>query len=354
MRNKIGRKMKRVKYNLILASIFLLTSFSCDTTEPPIDNIPPGRRDYVWTVDTLGKITPNDYTELWGEDPNDLWIAGDSWDLDKNVMHFDGVVWTKVQTIPAPVEAWSLYGIDRNNIWIGGVNADFWKFNGQTFELFNKYPIKGFLLVTIIDIWGNVPNNIFACGGATKESNQELYTVLLKYNGTEWKYIIEPNNKGSLLKIRGDNNGLYIFGDLEIPYESDLVSIYEYKNNKMELIHSNENDPSDFPFLERVGEKVFFGWEKKMYYKENNEVKLFKDFSNTIKAENSFYGRNTNDLFFEADGGLGHYNGKDTKILYPIEKRFFIVKALFFSKDVIFLFYTYNDFAFYILRGKLK
>ena len=60
---------------------------SCDSTEP-IDDNKPGRRDYVWAVDTLN--TPdNTYSRMWGISPTNIWlISPGGW--DKSIAHFDG------------------------------------------------------------------------------------------------------------------------------------------------------------------------------------------------------------------------------------------------------------------------
>lgn len=46
--------------------VFLIFIFfsKCNTTEPPIDNTEPGRRDYVWTVDTLADLYSPRYS-MW-------------------------------------------------------------------------------------------------------------------------------------------------------------------------------------------------------------------------------------------------------------------------------------------------
>ena len=41
------------KIILVLAIVLSFSSFSCDTTEPIPDNIQPGRRDYVWSIDSV-------------------------------------------------------------------------------------------------------------------------------------------------------------------------------------------------------------------------------------------------------------------------------------------------------------
>lgn len=78
------------------------------------------------------------------------------------------------------------------------------------------------------------------------------------------------------------------------------------------------------------------------------------DFSTSNKATAGFWGRNIKDLFFESYGGLGHYNGDNIQILYPINKTFYIMNCILFEKEVFILYYEFENFKFYVLRGKLN
>lgn len=69
---------------VIISTIFLVSIIilnTCDTTEPPKDEIEPGRRDYVWEVDTL-EIPFTYLHRIWGSSPNDVWAIGPGGDLD--------------------------------------------------------------------------------------------------------------------------------------------------------------------------------------------------------------------------------------------------------------------------------
>jgi hypothetical protein len=53
-----------------------LIFFSCEKGTEPENN--PGRRDYVWTIDTINP-GPEYRTygfNLWGAAPNDIWMIG--------------------------------------------------------------------------------------------------------------------------------------------------------------------------------------------------------------------------------------------------------------------------------------
>lgn len=47
----------KMKQMVTFILIIILNSLGCDTTEPPSDDLHPGRRDYGWTLDTLN--SPN-------------------------------------------------------------------------------------------------------------------------------------------------------------------------------------------------------------------------------------------------------------------------------------------------------
>jgi hypothetical protein len=108
----------------ILVIIFILISLQCDTTEPPVDDLPPGRRDYVWTIDTISSGSFQTYlTSIWGSSPNDVWICGFDSDRSKSIMHFDGQKWSPAQNIPLQSFAISpniVSGVDVNYFIIAG------------------------------------------------------------------------------------------------------------------------------------------------------------------------------------------------------------------------------------------
>jgi len=83
--------MKKHFFSFILISIFLLNS-GCkkNATEPISEDLQPGRRDYVWTVDTLN-YPYNTIVKIWGSSPTDVWAVSPGGDLDKTIFHFDGM-----------------------------------------------------------------------------------------------------------------------------------------------------------------------------------------------------------------------------------------------------------------------
>ncbi len=41
--------MKKIM-QIVLLIILSYSFYSCNTTEPPVENMQPGRRDYIWTL----------------------------------------------------------------------------------------------------------------------------------------------------------------------------------------------------------------------------------------------------------------------------------------------------------------
>src|ERR1035437_6080540 len=108
---KMLRIIKRFGF-LFPFSIFL----SCHNPVEP-GNISPGRRDYIWTVDTLPNYSY--ISKIWGNSPTDVWVIGQPGDFSKTIYHFNGRQW-QTDNIFRYISPNSIYGFAVNNVWIGG------------------------------------------------------------------------------------------------------------------------------------------------------------------------------------------------------------------------------------------
>ncbi len=85
--------MKNLIPTIIIA--LAIISCSCDSTEPPIEIDPPGRRDYTWSVDTL-KDNFLHLWRTWGSSSKDVWVVGGGSTSDGvPLYHYDGEKWEK-------------------------------------------------------------------------------------------------------------------------------------------------------------------------------------------------------------------------------------------------------------------
>jgi hypothetical protein len=154
---------------------------SCSTC-PPIDNT-PGRRDYVWTIDTL-RIPQGEIfypSRIWGSASNDVWISG-SGSSTYLLWHFNGESWKRDST-PKYFTPWGLWGTASNNIWLGNDNNTFWRYNGtQWYKYCDIIPPTGFDRVTITGIWGNQPKDMMGVGSVNGGGGYK--GVIMRFNGT--------------------------------------------------------------------------------------------------------------------------------------------------------------------------
>src|SRR5690554_234536 len=98
--------------NTLFVGMFLITAFSCDNSivDPPEDQ--PGRRDYVWTVDTINYPGKTLY-RIWGSSPTDIWAVSAGGDITKDIHHFDGTRWATGQYM-IPRSPYSIYGFSED------------------------------------------------------------------------------------------------------------------------------------------------------------------------------------------------------------------------------------------------
>ncbi len=113
-------------------SIFLIFSSCRDKpTQPPDDDTPkPGKRDYIWSIDSInygGLITRIELQSIWGSSTTDVWgAAGDAIDVRDCLWHYDGVKWSRA-TAGTPITeftgnktVYAVWGSARNDVWAFG------------------------------------------------------------------------------------------------------------------------------------------------------------------------------------------------------------------------------------------
>jgi len=120
----LGGSMKYFVFPLFFLVTLTSISFNCsENTVDSTDLLPPGRRDYIWTVDTLSYS--GSYQTLmnviWGKNSNNLWVAGHNESGFGKMYHFNGEKWIPVELIDIPTPIfYSILGLDENNIFIAG------------------------------------------------------------------------------------------------------------------------------------------------------------------------------------------------------------------------------------------
>ena len=228
--------MKRI---LILICIIFIINTSCNTTEPT--EILPGRRDYVWTVDTLN--TPNDLLgRFWASSPSDIWRTSDG-DWDKSISHFDGKKWSSFG-ITGIIVPWAVFGFSSSNIYLGSENGKIWKYNGSSWNQFAELTKDGNKYIHFENIWGDSPNDFYAFGAYPDDNSAFNKSVIAHFNNNSWGIVntigligyVEHLYKNSL-----DNKIYFQLTRIGDAGSFDSTIVYEYLNNRyLELYSSVE------------------------------------------------------------------------------------------------------------------
>lgn len=186
----------------LLITLTTFYNFSCNTTEPPIvDNIPPGKRDYVWSIDSIdyGNLPGLIQIEsIWGSSSTDVWGAGYTADVQDCLWHYDGIKWTRA-TEGTPITA-----------------------TGGGSKIVGK-------------IWGTTENNVWAIGGRISSNPPSRYPFVMRYDGMRWS------------EIFGDVNNMptgctAIFGIREGEFwVSELENVVHYNNGSWQKYFVGEN-----------------------------------------------------------------------------------------------------------------
>jgi len=338
--------MKRNIYIKLLLITFInlpIGQTGCDTTEPPIDNTKPGRRDYVWSVDTISS-PPNLFYmfSLWGSSPTNLWAVGSADESANALWHYDGITWEKT-TQRLSSSLLSIYGFDSTDIWTCGSQGEYiFHYDGVSWTQIGFFTYPGYSLTYRSNIWGPEPNEIYSTGFAY-DQEKGTRANLLKYDGTKWKYIDLPNKEMSFNWVRkSQESSLLYITALQFLSTGDVYKIFTYNGKSLNEIYSGKN----LAYAYEMNGRIYLCIGKKIYKHQNNELVLWKDFSNTNYL-GKVIGRSEKDFFGIASDGLTHYNGTDITTIYPTN--LFINDVFVMEKDVFIL--CENRI---IIHGKLK
>jgi hypothetical protein len=341
--------MKKIVYSILTVIIFIN---SCNS---PIEPEPqPGRRDYVWKVDTLA-IPFMSFARIWGSAANDVWIVGPGGDLDKTIYHFDGISW-KTDGISRPISPLSVWGFEKNNVWFGGMDGRIWHYDGANLKEHTRFETTREKNIGFQEVWGDSPSNIFAAGYSGDDENRT--GIIAHFNGSMWELINFSNlKKYNFIRIRRANkesNTYYLWAIKDAPMTGDLVSIFEYNGGSgIKLIYEGKDVVQTSAFIQKIDNEMYFVIGNTINKYSDNEFKQFLQ----ITIPNfgmQIFGRSKKDIFLRMLDGITHYNGSNLEYLYRFTGNISITDAFLFDKEVFFLALDLTNGNDLIFHGKLK
>lgn len=221
---------------LLITLIGILVFNTCNNNPVSTDTLQPGRRDYVWSLDS---ITPPGFTyfqSIWGSSTKDVWASTFSEDVRDCLWRFDGNSW-KRSTNGTPITQYGngsaivgrVWGTSGNNVWAFGgrifSNPDrsepfVMKFNGNTWN-------------EILDQKANQPDGIFDIFGISEnEFWVSEYEYVYHYKNGLWKkYFVGDNLVISSIAVIGSQ--VYI---LSYPVGGDSLFLMKFKGNEFSTI----------------------------------------------------------------------------------------------------------------------
>jgi hypothetical protein len=342
--NRISSLLKII--NALLIALIILTN-SCNNlpTEPELQ---PGRRDYLWTVDTL---TPGGFyptvRRIWGSSPKDVYVIGNGIPAERGMWHFDGKTWTPIAQ-ETFINLYGLYGFSKNDIWISSVDSGkIWHYNGLSWTLNAKLQLDGYK-IAIENLWGTSSHDLYAPALVEKKDYTRSFGAIYHYDGTAWKRITKVDYDGYLfINVRVEETTKQLIINAWSAH-NDLEKLLMWDGNKFSEILSTLNGSS----LINIDNRIYFSNGKLVYAFSSGVYTKWQDFNGT-SFQRLLGGRNEKDVFAITHDGIGHYNGINFQNIYKID--FDISSATIFEKEIFIITHEgFNRKPVIILHGKLK
>ena len=341
-----------MKRNVILAvcSIIHLILISCNSN-PIESSSQPGRRDYIWTADTL-KIPFKYLYKIWGDAPDNVWAVGPGGSSSNAIWKYDGDKWS-TDNISRNITPYGVWGFEKNNVWACGREGKIWNYNGVEWKQ-SIWFTKQNWDVGFQEIWGDSPDNVFAVGYA--DSGNTRHAEMLKWNGNVWQEIKIPNfDTYGFIKIRRAANqqgNYFLLGWGQKSDGGDLLALFEYDGKNIWKIYENDFKSQTWSDVERIGDNLLFTIGNRICSYED------KQFSTVFEVDinkfyHAFWGRSKNDILISMQDGIAHYNGTDIQYIYRYTGSEEAFSAAVLSNDVFILTNDLHNNLTIIIRGHL-
>jgi len=338
----------------------------CSCHNNPMNAEPePGKRNYVWELDTLN-MPMNYISSVWGAAPDNVWAIGHGGTQDDRLLHYDGAQWSTYTKETIWCSGLILYGFSEYDVWMGGgagwlaSGAGIWHYDGVEWKQNYVYSIdEDYWDITVEDIWGTSPNDIYACGIIVFDDGKNgiFRGFALHYDGKNWREIARADFNSQFLTIRKEDDNVYVFS-YGINYETgdgDL-EFHQVKGNELRQIFSKKESEINWAGLSSINSKVNFIIENDVFQYKNKKFTKFI----SIDSEKFYWnicGRHEYDIFIAMSDGIAHYNGTDIEYIYrfPSERMSIIGQPLILEKDIFYgIWCTDTQFYNIVLHGTLN
>jgi hypothetical protein len=227
------------KLLLINIFLYLLALNTCSDNPLVDDNIPPGRRDYVWSVDSIDYENLPTFIELksmWGSSPTDVWGSHFTADVRNCLWHYDGTAWKRAvegTPITDPSGGSSIVG----GVW-GTAQNDVWAFGGTRFS--NPERDAPFVMHFNGSMWSEVfgdtskmPKGYWDVFGVSKDYFWvATFEDVFRYNNGDWtKFFIREMS--DIPSIAGYGNQIYLTNYL---IGVDSLFLYKLSGSSFKLV----------------------------------------------------------------------------------------------------------------------
>jgi hypothetical protein len=343
---------------LLLPLLTILLNLSCNKSPTEYnDNVEPGRRDYIWTIDTLEIYSPA--LKIWGSSPTDIWTISES-DHYSNFLHFDGTQWTK-DGVYRNVLPHALFGFSSEYVFVGGLNGKIWRFDGNSWLQIAELGKEGTDFIAFENIWGESPSDFYAVGNGPDKNLYANYSVISHFKNNKWEMI----NTGDLI---GDVVHLYKnYIDEKIYLQVIKIGGTEFHDSTLIYEYNGISYNNIYRSAETIGVQADISLiNKEVYFILGNEIALRRNdqFQTLLKINNpNFYqriwGRNYKDIFLLMTDGLAHYNGNNVEYLFyfkdfNIRLGTEIYDTAIFENEIFLVAYEYPTQQKIIYHGVIK
>ncbi len=292
-----------------------------------------GRRDYVWTIDTI-RATHARLSRISGTSPRDMWgvFIGDA---QRALYHFDGLSWT-TDMVQRPFTPMSIFSAGPTNVWSGGLQGKIWHYDGATWSEYYRHSVDSASEIIFYAMSGSLPSNLYASGVCFR--GQDFWGIILRFDGVSWSQVGIPKIRTQFKEMRldGGSGAYYLLGLSDNQTGPGTYQFYKFDGSSIVQIQSGIQGGDGSGGIMQLGSGTRFIIGHDAYVYSSQAFSWFAHLTDSPQFLCAGTGRNDRDIFLLFLDGIAHFNGTDAQYLVGFGGYVQIADYLIFEREVFF------------------
>lgn len=335
---------------IVFGMLLFIQGCSNKGTEP--EELIPGRRDYEWQVDNISEYFPENRYVRMIEDQNTIYLVN-STSVSNLVIRKDS---SEITSYYKEYGINAIYSIIKNNngkAYVLTQEGGFYEYDYVN-NFFTKLKSPGMISreynYVSTKLVNGLNGNVFT-NCVRFDENSIAYSTVASYENGIWVQKAPEIANYNCPVFYETQEGIFTIGlsHIEGKYWDKIFHII---GDHCKMVTEQQSFFDNRLYFSLVKDQIFILKNKALFRYSNDTLQKIVELGELQLTSFKFFGRNENDIFFNGERCINHYNGSDIKKIKEFNFAINFHDYLIKEEEVIFTSFDYNTMSSYLITGK--